>query len=354
MKKLFITLLFLVLSLYIKAQEVGDSGSLIQGGLEDGEKLLNAYITPINKAIVFGLSDITYTKIKEEDSKLNLGIKLAFINIPETDLTYDVSQLGLLNIEAKDPTKVIAPTVFGDSLNTIRFASKKHDLFGRPLFEFDAPTGSQKNTMPLPFLGATYKMNHTNISLNFIPYVTIPTSDLKVGMLGLSIQQDIAAFIKTLQDKPFGVSLQASATYLYGHSNLDVSPNGVYIPVTLYGSTTGPYDNQELNLIYSSINFGIYADYVIAKKYTFFAGAGYNLGSSRILLSGKYPVFKEDPSGGFAVVGADVVDPLDLKDQFSRSKIEIGARADWKRFYLQLNYNIATYGGLGLNLGYKM
>jgi len=55
-----------------------------------------------------------------------------------------------------------------------------------------------------------------------------------------------------------------------------------------------------------------------------------------------------------SVVADDVTDPLDMSDNFSRAKFEFGARADWNRFYVQLNYNVATYGGLGLNLGYKM
>jgi len=354
MKKLFILVLLLGIS-SINAQRVNNSGSLIQGGLDDGEKLLSAYITPINKAIVFGLSDVSYTKNKKDaDHRLLFSVKLAYVSVPNDDFTYDVSKLNLQHIEAKDPTKTIAQSVFGDSLKTITLASKDKDLFGRPLFEFETPGGSQKSALPLPSLGLTYRMKYTNLSVNVIPYVQVPTSDMMVGMLGFSVQQDLAMFVKGLQGKNFAISLQGSAAGLYGNADLNVKPDAVTVPVTLTGSHPGPYDNQELDIFYTSINVGAYADYALTKSISVFAGGGVNMGSSRILVKGNYPIYTSDPSGSASVVADDVTDPLDMSDNFSRAKFEFGARADWNRFYVQLNYNVATYGGLGLNLGYKM
>ncbi len=152
------------------------TGNLIQGGVEDGEKLVKAYIKPLNKSIVFGLSGVNYMspKNKEDNKKFFLGFKTAVVHVPEKDLLYDVSTLGLEYIEAKDPTKTLAPSVFGDSIRTIRLASKKHDILGRPLFEFDAPTGKQTNWIPLPYLTTGYRMRSSAISVNFIPYVKVP------------------------------------------------------------------------------------------------------------------------------------------------------------------------------------
>jgi hypothetical protein len=354
MKK-FIVLLVTIISISGFAQQLVDSGSLIQGGIDDGEKLLGAYITPINKAIVFGLSDVTYTKIKKEAKhRLLLSVKLAYVSVPDEDFTYDVSTLNLQHIEAKDPNKTIAQSVFGDSIKTITMVSKDSDIFGRRLFEFETPKGGGKEALPLPFLGASLRLKYTNLSVNFIPYVPVPTSDLSIGMLGFSIQQDVSMFVKGLREKPYGLSLQGSASAMYGNAPLDVKPDAVTVPVTLNGSHPGPYDTQELNIFYTSINVGAYIDYTIAKKYTFFAGGGINMGTSRILLNGNYPIYAKDPSGTGAVVATDIEDPVDMSDSFSRTKYEVGFRADWSRFFLQLNYNMATYGGVGLNLGYKM
>lgn len=351
-KLLFITSVLLGFSSYAQS----GAGALIQGGVDDGEILLKAYLSPINKAIVFGLSNTTYSKFTDDNDtkKLEISVKLANISIPDEDLNYDISNLNMQHLEAKDPTQTIAPSVFGDSIQTIKIASKERDLLGRPLFEFDAPTGSQKTSMPIPSLTVSYRMKGTTIGANIIPPVTVPKTDMKVGLFGVSIQQDLATIVSSLENKPFGISIQGNASFLTGKSNLDVKPGDVYVPVTLNGSTTGPYDNQEIKINYSSIQLGTYFDYTVAKKYTFFGGAAYNMGTSNIKALGTYPVYASDPSGLTSVVGEDIDDPIDISESFDRVKFEIGARADWNSFYLQLNYNIATYGGVGFNLGYKL
>ncbi len=354
MKKLSLYFL-LIWSLNTMAQDLINTGALIQGGVEDGSKLVEAYIKPLNKAIVYGLSDVTYTKIKKEQKrKLLLSIKLAYIGIPKEDWTYDVNKLNLEHFEAKDPNQTIAQTVFGDSLKTITLVSKEKDLLGRPLIEFDTPAGSQKSGMPLPYIGATYRLTYTNLSFNFVPYVQIPDSDFKVGMFGAGIQQDLGLFVEGLKDKNYSISVQASGAYLFGDSDLDIKPGEIYTPVGINGQTNGPYDNQNIKINYTSFNIAGYFDYNLNKHYSIFTGIGYNFGSSNISVNGRYPVYAADPTGTGSVVAEDIDDPLDITNTFSRSKVELGARADWNRFYVQLNYTIATYGGLGINLGYKM
>jgi len=355
MKKRIVSILFLIISLHLSAQDVINTGKLLQGGLEDGVKLVDAYITPINKAIVYGLSDVTYTKIKKDAKhRLLLGVKLAYVSIPGEDLVFDVNQIGLKNFVPKDPAQHLAPTVFGDSLKVVTLVSKDKDLLGRPLIEFDTPGGGQSSALPLPYLSATYRLKYTNINFNFIPYVQVPKSDLMAGMMGITVQQDLAMFVKALKDSNFGVSLQAGGSYLHAGADLHVEPNGITSPVSVTGHTTGPYDNQKIVINYSSIHFGAYLDYTIKDKFTVFAGSGYNTGTSSIKVEGTFPIYSSDPTGTGSVQGDDINNPLDLEDSFSRLKFDIGARADFKRFYVQLNYNIATYGGLGLNLGYKM
>ena len=349
-------ILFLFLGINLNAQKIINSGNLIQGGIDDGEKLIKAYLTPINKGIVYGLSDVTYTKFKTEtdSKKLTIGVKMAYAPIPTNDLTYDVSKLDLQHIEAKDPNNTIAQSVFGSETKTITLASKEKDFFGRPLFEFESPTGGGKSALTLPFLGVNYRLDNTNIGVNFIPSVTVPDSDIKVAMVGLNFQQNMASFISSLKDKPYSVSLQGSYASLFGNSDLDVKPDGVTVPVTITGNASGPYDNQESKINYSSLQLGAYFDYTFVDKYTLFGGAAYNSGTSRIQVLGTYPIYAEDPSHTGAVVADDIEDPIDIKQNFNRMKFELGARADWNSIYIQLNYNIATYGGLGFNLGYKM
>ncbi len=357
MKKRTFLFVFLFPLFTAFSQQVGGSGNFIQGGVEDGEKLIHAYITPINKTIVFGLSNTSYTKnrYREDQAKLLISLQLAYVNIPEEDKTYDISQLQLQYLEAKDPDQSIAQTVFGDSLKSVVIATKKKDIFGRRLFEFNTPTGGQANAIPLPHIGLTYRMKKTNLDFGLIPYVKIPDSDLKLGMLRAGFQQNLTAFIESLQESPLGLNLQASAGIFYAHTPLNVKPEGFFIPISpITGSHTGPYDNQELNIFYTSFQLSFYVNYTLFDTIDLFAGAGYNMGNSRILLSGKYPVYVADPTGSASLVADDVVDPLDMEDAFSRIKYDMGARFDFSKFYLQLNYNMTTYGGVSAGFGYKL
>ncbi len=355
MRKTLTLIIWLTTIMTGLAQNLIDTGALIQGGVEDGSKLVEAYVKPLNKAIVFGLSDVTYSKIKKDDKHhLTLSIKLAYINIPKEDWSFDVSKLNLQHFEPKDPDQIMAQTVFGDSLKHITLVSKEKDLLGRPLIEFNTPAGSQKSAIPLPFLEGTYRLKYTNIAFNFIPYIPIPDSDFKIGMLGAGIQQDLALLVKSLQDQSYGISLQASGAYLYGHTNLDIRPGQIYTPVTITGQTAGPYDNQEIDISFTALNFAAYFDYDISSHINIFAGSGISLGSSHIMVKGTYPVYVADPVGFGAVVADDVNNPLDIQNTFSRSKLDFGIRGDWNRFFIQFNYSPSIYGGLGLKLGYKM
>ncbi len=357
MKKGILILFLVITSLQTSGQFLSDTGSLIQGGIDDGNKLVEAYIKPLNKAIVFGLSDVNYSKIKrksDDDHHLEINIKLAYIKIPQKDWTFDVSKLNLKNFEPKDADNVMAQSIFGDSIKSITLVSKAKDFFGHPLIEFDMPTGSQKTAMPLPFTGITLRSGHTNLSVNFIPYLTIPDSDFKIGMIGIALQQDLAVFLKALQDKAYGISLQGSGTYLYGSSNLNIRPGQIYTPITPTGHLTGPYDNQKINIAYTSLCFSTYFDYNFGQHINLFAGAGFNLGSSNIKVEGTYPVYIADSAGMGSVVAEDVEDPLDIKNNFSRINMDFGIRGDWNHWFLQVNYNPVTYGGLGFNIGYKM
>ena len=353
MKKiLFFGFIFSVLS--IQAQNLSTTGKLIQGGVEDGEKLVKAYIKPLNKAIVFGLSGANYMLSGNGQKKFFFGLKSAIIKIPKEDLLYDVSKLGLESIEAKDPSKTLAPSVFGDSIRTIRLASKKHDLFGRPLYEFDAPTGKQSDWMPLPYLTAGYRMSSTALTLNFIPYLRIPTTEMNIAMIGISVQQDASGLITALKEKNYGFSVQAGSSFLYGHEKLSVEPGGVYIPVSVSGSQTGPYDNQKINIFYTSYSLNIYGHYTLNNKYSFFSGIGITSGTAKIDVLGRYPVYGEDPSNSFAVVADDVDDPISIKENYIQTVFDIGFQAEWNKIILQAKYNLAEYGGLGINLAYKL
>ncbi len=351
-KHIVFVLLFLSYHL-ISGQILTHSGEMIKAGLEDGPKLVNAYLTPLNKVIIFGLSDVSYSRPKKNSStRLLLSAKMAYVIVPEKDLTFDVTQIGLTHFVPENPHEVMAQTILGDSLRHITLVSKEKNLMGKPLIKFKTPGGKQYPSMLLPFLGITYRFSSANLIFNFIPYVPLPTTGMKVGMAGIYYQQDMSGIIHSLKGKRLGMSMQIGGAFFYGHSHLEVKPGGISTPVTITGNATGPYDNQNLNAYYMSLYAGMYLDYSLGEKFTLFVGSGTNYGYSRIMLTGRYPIYISDPMGFGSVVAKDVDDPLDITGNYFRYKIEAGGRLEFEKFYLQLVYNAGPYGGGGLSLGY--
>ncbi len=351
-------LLFVLLlgSINLLSQTVEPSGGLIQGGIDDGVKMLDAYLLPLNRAIMVGADNTMYNKIAGNDDfrRFSISLQVPLVFIPDVDKTFDVDKLGLKNVEAVDAGNSIAQSVFGDSASTIKLGSTTKVTIPfsgtKRLYTFDSPKGSGLDFIPLPTISAAYHMKYTNLSLGLIPWITIPNSDVRLRLVNANIHQDLAMFFGFLEDMPLAVSVMAGYYQFNAHADLYVRPEGVNVPVTLTGQASGPYDNQVLDVNYSSVYFGGYAS-LHAGMLTVFGGVGYNTAFSNLKLLGTYPVYSKASAVG--VVVTDIDDPIDTHSSYSRLKGDVGVRFDTNHFLIQANYTIAAYGGPGLVIGFK-
>ena len=380
--KIFFSLIFL--SFFSQAQvDLTHTGSLIQGGVRDGVKLVTAYITPLNRSLMVGMNNTEYSPLWfDGEKRFSISLRTSMISIPEIDKTFNVNNLHLekITVDPNDPASPWAQTVFGDT-TVIRLVSRDSTIdtdnilpgtgdetgdgggrnpnpFKRvnangidsvPVFTLHSIPGSGIGMMPIPYLNFSYKLNFGTISASILPY----TSDSLTAVLaGFSWTQGVTSLIPSLRDKPFQLSVMAGYYFFYVKALMDIKPDGVSVPYSLSGETTGPYDTQRLYINFSSIYTSVYASYRI-KKITLWTGFGYNKGFSHIQIVGNYPVYASDPTGKTSVVAEDIVDPMDEKDAYSRTKFDFGIRFDLKRYYLQANYTLASYGGFGASLGVR-
>ncbi len=352
MKKIILVVLFLS-GLTIKAQLY--TGELIKAGLDDGPKLVKAYLTPLNKGLVFGLqnTEVTSFKQQEKNKKWAFSVRLSYILIPSKDKTFDVTQIGLTHFEPKNPGEVQAQTVFGDSLKHITLISKEKDILGRPLIEFETPGGLEKAGFPLPAFHVSYTAAHTAYEIQFIPYVTVPQTQLKTGMLGLYIHKDLLALFGLEGNQSLGLSAVIGGSVIYAHADLDVKPGGIYSPVSITGQLTGPYDNQRLEVLYTSFRLGFSGAYFLSNRWTASLAASVDAGSMNIQLLGRYPVYATDPAGVGSVVATDVDDPLKISGFYTRLQIFPGIRYDARNFFFHLQYHVGSYGGPAVATGVK-
>ncbi len=368
MKKVVFFLFGIIAVTLVKSQYLYNSADLIQGGVDDGVKLINAYILPLNRAMMTGMNNTAYTRIHHYDDNkhFNISVRTSFVSIPKADQSFDVKNLNLQNVHPEDPNHTISQTVFGDSLSTITLVSNQttYDttqnqfplpptIEEKPLFKLNTLAGSGYQIMPIPYFNAAYRIKYTNFSVGFIPWITIPKSDVRVVLYSLSIQQDLAMFLPFLRQKPVSISLLGGYYYFYAHANLNVQPDDVVFTMPFTNHGTGPYDNQEVKINYNSIFMSGIVSYNI-KNFTFFGLIGYNTGTSHVQILGNYPVYVKDPSGTGSLNLEDVTDPMNATGSYARMKFSTGFQFDFlKSFYVQANYTFANYGGFGGVVGFR-
>ena len=349
------TFLLVLVNLFLGtalAQETSQTGDFIQGGIADGNKLIDAYTAPLNKAVIFSLGESGYAGFYlAGNNKFSIGIKTVFLMAPESERTFHVNDLGLQTLEASDPHNDKAQTIFGDSTSYVYIQSKRK-ILGQPAFKFKSPTGSGYPGFPIPYIDMHYHAGNWNLSLGVIPLVPVPTTDLNIFMVRTGLQYNLTSLAGLNGDRS-ELSATASAAYFHGYSYLDVKPGKVSANSLIPGSHNGPYDNQRFLIDYTSFSLSTHYAYLLGKHWRIFAGAGVVGGTSSLKLKGTYPVYETDPSGTVGIVAKDIEDPLDIPNFYGTAFAEAGLRADWNKWYLQFQGNLGNYMGGSLALGYK-
>jgi len=339
------------------AQNVAPAGDLIQGSLNDANKLIDAYTTPMHKGVIFSMGQMNYTGFGlKGEKKFSVSLKTIFLFSPQTDRTYDVTKLQLETLEPADPNNTKAQTIFGDSTSTITLQSKDKDLLGRPLYSFKTPTGSGYPGFPIPYIDVNYKWRSFSFSAGFIPLVPVPTTDLNIFMIRGGVAYNLAPLTGFLDEKKFEWSVSATGGYFHGFADLHITPEGlsVSLNVTPSGQHNGPYDNQQFLLDYIAAGGATHLAYRFKKHWRVYGGTGYTWGMSHLQIVGRYPVYTSDPTGTVSLIAEDIDDPVDLTGQFGQFYGEAGIRGDWKHFYFQLQGSAGSYSGIGFGVGYKV
>ena len=357
MKKLFYALVLLIgIAGKIDAQTMVHTGDMFQGGVNDGVKLVEYYIKPVNKAIISGINNTEYNNMRlyEDDKKrFSVSLRLSTIIIPEEDTKFRVDTMEFETI--KVDSGQYAQTVFGDTIGSVVFVSKDSTLdttgtfpnwsiTWKPVFRFNSPPGSGYRIMPIPYLQAGYNFGFGYLSVNLVPATPALGSDMSLLLFGVAWQQDLLPFIK---DKPFGLSAVAGFNTIKAWAHLHVEPDA-----NLVNFDKSDYDDQYIKVNYLNLYVSLYATYYLSEKISFYGGAGYTSGKSNISVLGTYPVYEKDPTGQVSVTVKNIKDPMENSEvTYNRMKFVLGTNVNLGSWYLQGNYTFADYAGMGFVLG---
>jgi len=351
MKKIII-ILFISLN-FSGFSQLDMVGELMRGGVEDGQKLMKAYLMPYEKALGYTAVNqrfIYQDKQKSNDFKFSIELHINTILIPNKDLSFDVNTLGLERMEVVDANQHISPTVFGDAEKTIALKSKDQiNLPFQPLqsvASFNTPTGIGFGALPIPELqfAFSYKNSQAIASGYFVSI-----KDVLIIGYNISLNSQISSYFNFSKDLPVQFEVEVG----YGGSNqtveLDVKPDA-----RVEFLAKGPYTNQEFKLVLNGYSLGFGANYRI-NKLVIFSKLHFQDFWSRTQVIGNYPVNIKDPTGTFGLNIKDISNPIDYSRSLYGIKFGLGCQYDFTELiYTKVMFSLASYNSIGIGFGVKL
>lgn len=342
--KRFVIALTLVVTGTLSAFAQDDLNDLLEGNAQDGEKLIGAYINPFMKSVTLGLNSGWYNTAKTHKLfGVDLTATVSAMTIPNSELFYNVSNLGLDNVrlEATSSDSPDAPTIFGPD-RTPEFSYLDKDNVRR---YFDGPAGLDlkgnvgKNWMPVPMVHLGIGLpKGTDLKVRFAPTVNVDGG--KLNLFGLGVMHDLKQYIPGITLLPFDLSAFVGYTRLSLKYEYENNPVG----------TVEDYKTDDARGEMTMNATTIQA--VISKKIsvlTVYGGLGYNIAKSNLSLLGKYDINND---GDY--LDTKEVDPIKLGFGSSGPRVTAGFRLKLAVFTLHADYTLQKYrsltAGFGINI----
>ena len=204
MKKILFTLLagLIVISSY--------SQSILASDIAQGEKLIEAYFTPMAESFGAGLNNGWYNTAKPHSlGGFDLTFTLNTVIIPNSAETFKIGD-AFGNVFKSDENE--ASTIFGsDNETDMTYTNSVTDSS----FNFQMPGGLKTPAVPLPMIQAGIGLiKNTAIDIRYMPMLNVG-DNINVNLFGVGIKHDLLQWIPGIGDAiPMSLSLQAGYTSL--------------------------------------------------------------------------------------------------------------------------------------------
>jgi len=322
---------------------------LFNGGVDDGLKLLEGYITPYANAFGSSLNGGWYNTGKPHKlGGFDITLSVSTTLIPEDAKTFDLDDLNLQNLTYSTN---MAPTIAGvnNAGPSLSYILTDPVSGGDLEKSFNSPEGINWAIIPLPMIKAGIGLPlGTELIGRFIP--TINVADGSFGMWGVGLKHSIIQYLPGSDLFPIDISLMG------GYTKVSVG-----IPVSMEPENT---DNMTYELSYfedQKVNMDISAytiNLLISKKLpivTFFGGIGYSGTSTSIAVDGHFALPSFDPlisTIAPVYVNANVVTipSIDI-ESFSGVRLNAGMRLTFGVLTIHADYTKANYSVITTGLG---
>ena len=323
---------FATFSLPLCAQD--DLEKLLEESVDDGRKLIGAYVDPVMKSLSLSLNQGWYNTAKPHKiAGVDLTITVNAMTVPQSERMFRPDQLGLTQVQlaTNSATYPYAPTLLGsDREPTFQLKSDPSSTFQGPGgLNLKEEIRTDKVPVPMVHLGFGLPKN-TDIKFRYVPTLNVG-EDGTVKMFGLGIMHDIKQWIPGIKLMPFDLSAFVGYTKFELQTQLDA----------------GNPENADQKGVFTMNATTVQA--VIGKKFsviTFYGGIGYNIAKSNLALKGRYDINDDgDETDPFEK------DPVDLKFAASGPRATIGTRLKLAVFTFHADYTLQKYKCLTVGFG---
>ncbi len=329
----------------------------IQGGIGDGEKLIQAYLEPLGNGMGANLNGGWYNTAKVHRT---LGFDITFTIttalVPESATIFDVTQLELQSVELKPGDPPLAPTFAGGTDRGPALILMMGGL-DQPLVDFNTPGGVDVSYYPMPMIkGGVGLPGGIEVNGRFMP--SISYEDMNAYLWGVGVKYDVLQHFRLIDRIPFlNASLFGAYTIINFSSDIDFQKS-IYgseidgIPIT---GGQANYDNQRLDINMQGFTTSAILSYDLP-VITVFGGVGYSRAFTTVGLLGDYPMINSQiHNDEIVVLIEDYTNPVNLEfDNFSGLQTSAGLRlklavVTLHAKYTRANYNLIT-AGLGISI----
>lgn len=325
-KYILIFISVFALSFHSKAQD-GFEGYLLSDN-NDRTKLIEAYINPAMKGLIYGMNNGWYHTAKVHKTlgfDITIGLNASLV--PEKDELFNLS--GLTSINAGS---INAATVAGSEdttpLTTVNF-TENNVVYSTT---FNAP-GGIKESLPIsaiPAPAVQFSLGlpaDFEISLRLVPEVG--SDDVKGKLLGIGLKKEITDWFGLIGKTPLHVSLLAAYTTM--DVNYDIDGGGaISVQNGLAEFKLNSYTVQAI----ASLNLPII---------NFYGGIGYGSGSSTLKMLGDYNL-------SYGPLTRTITDPIDSKFEASGMRATLGTRLSLGFFKIFGSYTLQEYNTANLGI----
>src|SRR5690606_25673426 len=185
-----------------------DLEKLLYESVEDGRKLVSAYISPVMKSLSLGLNQGWYnTAAPHKIAGIDITVTANAMTIPQSELFYNVEELNLqvLKLHESSPDGPFAPTVVGpDRAPIFTLQDDESEVQDGPGgLDLEGELG--KNWVPVPMAHVGIGLpKGTDLKVRWTP--TLDFDDTSVKLIGFGVMHNVKQWIPGVKLLPFDLS----------------------------------------------------------------------------------------------------------------------------------------------------